>query len=169
MSTIEIIEEETVETPEDENSAGNKQKLSILAVILAVLLIAAAGGAYFLWPNAYPWAEKTGAGASADVSEKSLIDVPPMVVNLRSSDGRVQMLKLHFMLVAAGPGRVDAIRGKLPIYLDALQPFLRELRPEDLNGSAAVYRVKEEMLSRSIDAFGDGAVRDVLIQDLIQQ
>jgi flagellar FliL protein len=54
-----------------------------------------------------------------------------------------------------------------------LQPFLRELRPDDLAGSAAVFRIKEEMLSRTTQALGQalgaGAVRDVLIQDLVQQ
>ena len=39
----------------------------------------------------------------------------------------------------------------------------------DLAGSAAVFRIKEEMLSRTTQALGTGAVRDVLIQDLVQQ
>ena len=61
------------------------------------------------------------------------------------------------------------MRQKLPVILDALQPFLRELRPDDLNGSAAVFRVKEEMMSRATNVLGVGVVRDVLIQDLVQQ
>ena len=47
--------------------------------------------------------------------------------------------------------------------------FLRELRPEDLNGSAAVFRVKEEMMARMTATLGANMVRDVLIQDLVQQ
>ena len=61
------------------------------------------------------------------------------------------------------------MKEKLPLILDAYQPFLRELRPEDLAGSAAVFRLKEEMLVRTTRALGPGAVVDVLIQDLIQQ
>ena len=58
--------------------------------------------------------------------------------------------------------------GRLPLVIDRFQPFLRELRPDDLSGSAASCRVKEELLVRSNQALGDGSVRDVLIQDLIQ-
>ena len=53
--------------------------------------------------------------------------------------------------------------------LGCVQPFLRALRPEDLSGSAAVVRLKEEMLIRAGEAFGRGRIRDILIQDLIQQ
>lgn len=171
VSTIEIIDVDAVETVEGETGTGNKRTLSILGAVLAVVLLAGTGGAYFLWPSLFHGAAKSGTSASASAAstEKSLIDVPPMLVNLHSSDGRIHLLKLHFMLVAADDGKVEALKGKLPVYVDALQPFLRELRPEDLNGSAAVYRVKEEMLSRAAEAFGDGAIHDVLIQDLIQQ
>lgn len=171
VSRIEIIDVDAVETVEEEASTGNKRTLSILGAILAVVLLAGTGGAYFLWPSLFHGAAKSGTSASASAAstEKSLIDVPPMLVNLHSSDGRVHLLKLHFMLVAADDGKVDALKGKLPIYVDALQPFLRELRPEDLNGSAAVFRVKEEMMVRARSVFGADAVRNILIQDLVQQ
>ena len=52
---------------------------------------------------------------------------------------------------------------------DAIQPFLRELRPEDLAGSAAVFRIKEQILLRAADALGPDQIKDVLIEDLIQQ
>lgn len=53
--------------------------------------------------------------------------------------------------------------------LDSFQPFLRELRPEDLSGSAAVFRIKEEMMVRATATLGAGQVKDILIQDLVQQ
>jgi flagellar FliL protein len=107
---------------------------------------------------------KDGEGAAA-----AYVDVPAMVVNLRGSDGAARFLKLRFMLVPASPATADAIKAKLPLVLDAYQPFLRELRPEDLAGSAAVFRIKEELLLRANAAVGAGSVKDVLIQDMIQQ
>ena len=137
----------------------------------AVLALAACGLAGFAWYEG--WFQGLSGGqheqAAPATSATAYVDVPAMVVNLRSSDGRARLLKLHFMLVASDPGRSDAIKAKLPLYLDALQPFLRELRPEDLDGSAAVFRLKEEMMARANDSLGAGAVRDVLIQDLIEQ
>ncbi len=137
----------------------------LIAVGVGLLALAGAGGGYALWGRG----SHDVKAASGDAPAGAYVDVPPVVVNLRSSDGRARFLKLRFMLVAADARQSDAIKTKLPLYLDALQPFLRELRPEDLNGSAAVFRMKEEMLVRANDALGAGVVRDVLIQDLIQQ
>ena len=76
---------------------------------------------------------------------------------------------MRFILVTQDAANEDVINEKLPLILDGFQPFLRELRPEDLAGSAAVFRLKEEMLSRASRVAGRGIVTDVLIQDLIQQ
>ncbi len=147
-----------------------KRKKIVIAAAAAVLLLGGGGGAYayFSGGKAAP-GEESHAEASADGEAETFVDVPPMVVNLRSADGAARFVKLHFMLVP-GP-RVDAtaLQKKLPLLLDAYQPFLRELRPEDLAGSAAVFRIKEEMLVRAQDVLGAGQVKDVLIQDLIQQ
>jgi len=153
----------------DDRQAGDaeperRRRGPLIAAIAGLLLLLLAGGAYALFGrNAAP------AAAKPVDSDKVMVDVPALIVSLHTSDGRPHLLKLHFMLVAANPKAIEGMRAKLPLYIDALQPFLHELRPDDLNGSAAVFRVKEEMLSRAADAFGDGAVRDVLIQDLIQQ
>lgn len=172
MSSAEIIDVDAVELDDDAATPAGKSrgKWPLLAGVAAVLLLGAGGGgAYYLTAGkAHPEKEKKAA-ASGEASDKNFVDVPPIIVNLRSADGRAHLLKLHFMLVASDVGQVDAVKAKLPVFIDALQPFLRELRPEDLNGSAAVYRAKEEMLSRASDAFGDGTVHDILIQDLIQQ
>ena len=73
------------------------------------------------------------------------------------------------MLVPGAKSSVEKLKDSLPVLLDAYQPFLRELRPEDLSGSAAVFRIKEELLIRSRDTLGDGQVKEILVQDLIQQ
>lgn len=73
------------------------------------------------------------------------------------------------MLVPGRKTNLEELKKKLPILLDTFQPFLRELRPEDLSGSAALYRIKEEMLLRSTAAIGADQVEEVLIQDLVQQ
>ncbi|HWW65148.1 MAG TPA: flagellar basal body-associated FliL family protein [Sphingomonadaceae bacterium] len=166
MSTTAVIDadaEDVTRLVPVAPKAARKRRTLIAAVAL-LLLIAVAGAAYALF-GSRPAETAAGSGASA----QTYVDVPPMIVNLRSSDGRARFLKLHFMLVAADAGKSEGIKAKLPAYLDALQPFLRELRPEDLSGSAAVFRIKEEMLVRAGDALGKNMVRDVLIQDLIQQ
>lgn len=168
MASDAIIDVTPIEVRKD--SPKNRRKLLIAAGGAALLLVAAGGGGWWmLRDGGKAEHEAAPAAASADADASSYIEVPPVIVNLRSGDGQARFLKLRFILVAADAGKVESIKGRLPVVLDAMQPFLRELRPDDLAGSAAVFRIKEEMLSRTTQALGAGAVRDVLIQDLVQQ
>lgn len=149
-------------------SAKNK-RLPLIAGGVAVLLAAAGGGAYMFMQGGAGHGEAEAEENAADVGSDTFVEAPAMMVNLRTADGQTRFLKIRFVLVAASAAKAEQIKAKLPIVLDALQSFLRELRPEDLNGSAAVFRVKEEMMVRAAGAFGTGMVRDILIQDLVQQ
>jgi flagellar FliL protein len=151
-----------------ENSKNGK-KLVVVAGGAALLLAAAGGGAWWMLRDGGNEEPVAQPAVSVNVDSSSYIEVPPVTVNLRSADGQARFLKLRFILVAAKASNVDRIKDHLPVVMDALQPFLRELRPDDLNGSAAVFRIKEEMISRATQALGAGMVRDVLIQDLVQQ
>jgi len=159
-----------------------KRKRIIIAGAAAALLIGGGGGAYAFLGGAEKAEAKAGheeaeaeshdskdSGGHGGEAGETFVDVPAMVVNLRSPDGGARFIKLHFMLVPGPKGNAESLKEKLPLLLDSYQPFLRELRPEDLAGSAAVFRIKEEMLLRATDTLGAGQVKDVLIQDLIQQ
>lgn len=159
------------------------KKLVMIGAAAAIVLLGGGGGAYMLLGGKSAAAETAAAGhkeeaAAATESEGGEhgggkedvpLDVPPILVNLRSPDGAPHFLKVHVMLIPGPKSTFDELKKKLPILMDAYQPFLRELRPEDLSGSAAVYRIKEELLVRSARAIGADQVQDVLIQDLIQQ
>lgn len=159
---------------------GGKGRLIAIAVVV-VGMLAGAGGVYWYMQRGSaghgaekqaeaPAEEEGGEGGEASKADPSAsyIEVPPMMVNLRGGGAQAKFVKVRFIVVAAN-GKTEDVKARLPVILDALQPFLRELRPDDLNGSAAVFRIKEEMLRRCSEALGKGMVRDVLIQDLIQQ
>ncbi len=146
--------------------APAKNKKKILIVAAAVLLVGGGSGAFFLMGGDEAHAEEEAASESAEVG---FVEVPPMVVNLRTTGGQPRFLKVHFLIVPASQAKKEEIQAKLPLVIDRFQPFLRELRPDDLSGSAAVYRIKEEMMVRAGKVLGDGAVRDILIQDLIEK
>ncbi|MEP9359772.1 flagellar basal body-associated FliL family protein [Sphingomonas sp. KR3-1] len=181
MSSPEIIEEGA----EAANAAKPKSKKKLIIIIGAaagVLLLGGGGGAAFMLTGSSAKAEsakdahaekkdekKAEGGEGAAAGKDAFLDVPAFMVNLRSPDGQARFLKLHFMIVPADGVAVDDLKEKLPLVLDAYQPFLRELRPEDLAGSAAVFRIKEEMMVRATATLGDGQVKDILIQDLVQQ
>ncbi|MFT3976481.1 MAG: flagellar basal body-associated FliL family protein [Sphingomonas bacterium] len=168
MADPEIVEVEAGEggspaTPAPMQGGGKRRRLMIAGVALVLLLVAAGAAAFLMRKPA------GGEGGSETAMKADYVDVPEMVVNLRSPDGAPHFLKVHLMLVPGERGSGDAVKNHIPPLLDAYQPFLRELRPEDLAGSAAVFRIKEELLRRSAAVLGDGMVKDILIQDLVQQ
>ncbi|GAA0750924.1 flagellar basal body protein FliL [Sphingomonas sp. ABOLD] len=184
--SAEIVEDKSAQ----ETPAPNKKKKLIIigAATVAALTLGGGGAAFFMGGKSATKTEahgeetaaadeghgegdaKEGEGGHGEGEGKGkFVDVPTVSVNLRSPDGAPRFLKLHLMLVP-GPKTTDAaLKDKLPVVLDAYQPFLRELRPEDLGGSAAVYRLKEELMVRATRVLGPGMVKEVLIQDLIQQ
>lgn len=173
MSSPEIVEEgEEGAKP----APKSKKKLIIIGAAAGVLLLGGGGAAAMMLSGGSTKAETAAEGGHGEADAEggaegkdAFVDVPPMVVNLRSPDGASRFLKIHFMIVPGAKATPDSLKEKLPLILDAYQPFLRELRPEDLAGSAAVFRIKEEMLIRATQVAGAGAVKDILIQDLVQQ
>lgn len=63
----------------------------------------------------------------------------------------------------------DDLRVKMPRILDEFNTYMRELRPEDLDGSAGIFRLKEELLMRINQAVAPTRVKDVLFQQFLVQ
>ena len=166
------------------------KKKKIIAAAAAVLLVGGGAGAFLMGGGSDAEAKESGDHGEKDSGhgekagkghgEKSggghgegggsgLVEVDPLMVNLRTNDGQARFLKLRILLAPGSPEDAATIEANLPMIIDRYQPFLRELRPEDLAGSAAVYRLKEELILRAADTVGEGVVADVLIQDMVQQ
>lgn len=166
---IDLNQESDLTGEEGEGEANPRRRLIIIGAVVAVLLILAGAIYYFLF------AEKPSAEDARKEAEEAAragivyVDMPEMVVNLRSPDGQNAFLKLNIALAAKNEKVAEELKEELPAIRDAMQPFLRELRPEDLAGSAAVYRIKEEMTRRAIQRVGPDKIDDVMIQDMIQQ
>ena len=57
----------------------------------------------------------------------------------------------------------------MPRVIDAFQTYLRELRPTDLDGSAGLYRLKEELTRRVNVAVAPSQVNAVLFKEIVVQ
>ncbi len=57
----------------------------------------------------------------------------------------------------------------MPRIIDNFQVYLRELRVEDLKGSAGMYRLREEMLIRVSAAVAPAKINDVLFKEMLVQ
>lgn len=162
-SEVAIAEDNEVEVAAGKPPRLSKKMLLIAGALLLLLIIG--GVAAFFMLRSPTSAKKV----EEEVPAEAFVDVPAIIVNLRSADGAVRLIKLHVMLVPTSAAAGEKVKVRLPLVIDSFQPFLRELRPEDIAGSAAVFQIKEELLVRANGAAGSGTVKDVLIQDLIQQ
>ena len=62
-----------------------------------------------------------------------------------------------------------AVEQVMPRVVDQFQTYLRELRVKDLRGSAGIYRLQMELLSRVNAAAFPVEVKDVLFQEILIQ
>jgi flagellar protein FliL len=110
-----------------------------------------------------------GAAAAHGIPGAPLFfDLPAILVNLRSDDKPV-FLKLVVSLEVKDADTLKAVEAILPRVIDQFQTYLRELRVDELSGSAATFRLKEELLRRVKIAAAPMDVEDVLFKDMIIQ
>lgn len=172
MTSELILEDDApddeAETAEEQKPMGVSRNKKLIVVALLALAVLC-GGAFALMRYLDSGSSSKIPAQAGGTEQPVYVEVPPILVNLRGSDGSARYLKLKLMLVTDSEKKAEEIRQKLPMVLDGFQPFLRELRPEDLAGSAAIFRLKEEMLTRVSIALSGSAAKDVLIQELVQQ
>jgi flagellar FliL protein len=112
-----------------------------------------------------------GGAGNGEGSHPVFVEVPDILVNIAVTDSKPGFLKLSVSLELEGGGEEAkaAIEPVMPRIVDQLQTYLRELRVEDLTGSAAVFRLKEEILRRINLAVEPMRVKDVLFREMIIQ
>ncbi len=96
-------------------------------------------------------------------------NVPDMVVNLNSTGRRPSFLKISISVEVGRQEDVPEIEKVMPRIVDNFQVYLRELRLEDLRGSAGIYRLREELLLRVGVAAHPVQVKDVLFRGMLIQ
>jgi len=96
--------------------------------------------------------------------------LPALTVNL-NDDGAEgdQFLKLTIALEVADESVMAEIQPRMAKVVDAFQVYLRELRKSDLEGSAGVYRLKEELRRRVNLAIFPAQVEGILFKEILVQ
>lgn len=150
-------------------AAGGKKKLFIM-IGAGVLLLVVLGGAGAFFMGAFSSKPKVDAAGHAEPAKAVMyVDLPDMTVNLSAVDGRPAYLKVKVALEVSNKETVDKITPVLPRVLDAFQVYLRELRTSDLDGSAGLYRVKEELQRRINAAIAPSHIDAVLFKEILVQ
>jgi len=148
-------------------------KKLVLFIILPFLLIGAAGGGIYasgLLDSLLGIEEQDGELiAEAELGPSVYYEVPEMLVNLNTSGRRVGYLKISVSLEVGSEEDFPKLDAVLPRIVDDFQVYLRELRVEDLNGSAGLQRLREELFMRVSNAAAPTVVRNVLFRELLIQ
>jgi flagellar FliL protein len=98
------------------------------------------------------------------------VDLPEMVANLNSGkSSRPSYVKLTARIEVPRADDVVKVKAAMPRLQDLMQTYLREMRPEELRGSAGTYRLREELLVRANVAVAPAKVSDVLFTQMIVQ
>ena len=159
--------DETVEVPA--KKAG-KRKLILIAVPVVLLLVGA--GLWFtgILPHLFGMDKhEQQAQEAAKPVPPSYIDLPEMVANLNNNAHKPSYVKLVARIEVPKPEDVEKVKSALPRIQDMMQTYLREMRPEELRGSAGTYRLREELLARANTAVAPANVSDVLFTQLLVQ
>lgn len=152
---------------EGEEGGKGKRKLPLkLVLFVAAPLLLLGGGAGAAW-----YFGLFGGDAETAVApiEFHYFELPEMTVNLSSGTGRSQFLKLRVALELEDEALTTVLRPALPRVMDTFQVYLRELRPTDIDGSAGLYRLREELVRRINIAIAPNRINDVLFQEILIQ
>jgi len=172
-------------------------KTLVLFIILPALVILGGGGAtaFFLFGQSSPEQHekpesgakhkkaakgghaakgkevKEGEGAEVTAGPDGVLyyPLPEMLVNITTGDGRPVYLKLRLTVEVSSEEAVEALEAASPRVLDQFQAFLRELRVDDIAGSAGAYRLRLELLRRVNLAIAPAQANAVLIEDMLVQ
>ncbi len=162
-------EEAAAPSGEAGESAPPKRRFPLKLIIIAVAAIAVlggGGGAAYLFFGHHGEAKAT----AAPVKAATFVDVPEVLVNLSNPGGdRTQYLKVKIVLELPDPALTGQVQTAMPRVMDAFQTYLRELRPSDLDGSAGLYRLKEELTRRVNAALNPNRINAVLFKEIVVQ
>jgi flagellar FliL protein len=154
---------------EDGTAAPNKSKRKLIIIAAAALLVLSGGvGSYFML-----FGKKHDDEHHAKVEPPKppvFMEVPEILVNLSQAPGeRTQYIKARVVLEVKEQPVIQQITPLMPRVTDTFQTFMRELRPVDLQGSAGLYRLREELTKRVNVAIAPIQINAVLFREVVVQ
>ena len=157
---------EVDDVSEKPEKGSGPNKLVLVGGLVAVLLVVGGAGAWFMGMM---------GGSSTPTEEHKEVaaapvfyDLPDFLSNL-SGPPPQRYLKMRVSLQLDNPEASKIVDQQLPRVLDGFQTYLRQLRPEDLEGSQAMLRLKEELMRRLNLAIQPPVVKDILFKEIIVQ
>ena len=168
-AAVEPNSEESAAAPPEPKGSGGRRRLILLGAPVA--LVGTGAGLWFsgLLPGLLGMrhAEKT-AETEAPLTPV-YFDLPELIANLNSNPQRPSYVKLTVRLEVMKPQDVERLKATMPRLQDLFLPYIREMRPQELRGSAGTYRLREELIARANLAAAPAKITDVLFTQMLIQ
>lgn len=167
---------------EAKKERSSKKFLLRILVLSLALILGFAGGLYIsagqqgalAWLGVGGGTAAEGAAVQTRIPDETagLFKIPVVIANVsRTTEGGRKInryLKVGVTLVHL-PEAAALIQQREDYVVDAYQAYLRQVTPEEVEGSLGLMRLKAELLRRARAVVGDAEVRDVLVTELLIQ
>jgi flagellar protein FliL len=171
MAEQTVDEELEAPAAEPEKPSGRGKMLILVGGVVGLLLIT--GGVLYMTGVVDKFIghkeEAASEKAAPPPAPTVFYDLPDLLVNLNTTGRKASFLKLSVSLELERADDLPRLQSVMPRIIDNFQVYLRELRIEDLRGSAGLYRLREELLARVNTAAAPIKVRDVLFKEMLVQ
>lgn len=148
------------------DTALPKPRRRMAPLLIGVALAAAAGGGGFYATTAglLPLPEGDAAPA-APMPDVAFVPVPPLVISLGPTS-RHRHLRFAAQVEVA-PGHAAEVTHLMPRIVDVVNGYLRAVDPAELEATAALVRLRAQLLRRIQIVTGEGRVTDLLVSEFV--
>ena len=178
VSTAKPVDPEQADAAAATPAKAGSGKKKLLLLALPVVLAAAGAGLWFsgILPGHFGLpkfgaaaADSHDVAAEARAKQPAYVELPEIVANLNAGARRNSYVKLRVRLELSQAADDAALKAGMPRLMDLFQTYLREMRPEEMQGSAGSYRLREELIARANIALAPVRVIDVLFTEMLVQ
>lgn len=176
MAEEHSVEGESLEETGKKRLSG--KKLALFVLLPLILILGGGAGLYFSGALHKFTGDKKhdaktehaeGAGGETAQGPGYYYDLADIIVNLNDENKKQRFLKLSISIEIPKKEDEPKLVAVMPRITDHFQTYLRELRVEDLRGSAGIYRLRQELLARVKAAAKPVEVRDILFREILVQ
>ena len=163
---------EASEEVQEGKKGGARKKLLFLAA--PVLLVAIGAGLWFggILPPLLGMGAPAASAGNGEPGPRvvTFLEMPEIVTNLNAQGRRAVYVKLRSKLELSRPEDGVVVQAAMPRLVDLFQTYLREVRPEELRGSAGTQRLREELVARAniaVAQSGRGDAQQIRVNDVL--
>jgi flagellar FliL protein len=149
---------------------GSGKRKLLLPIVAVVVLLVGGGGAAVAMLTDIPAKLMGGKAAVPEgAGVPGSVDLPEIIANLNPGSRRTAFVKMKVKLALSSKADEAHVHEAEGQVLDLFQTYLRDMRPEELRGSAGVYRLREELIARANIAVAPAHITDILFLEMLVQ